>query len=659
MDPRIGHRELLSLHQNRLEHHQVNLNELTTNALRNPLREHLDISGFDIKNARRIHTSNSLQVGTTVTVGNSIIINQNIALGGNITDLDGNVLTFGGGSLDNLTDTNITTPITNGSSLVYNTSNGKWENTLLQDIDTLENLTDTNISNKQDQDFLLYDSLTGKWLNTPSNLENHKDITITSVGDNEVLKYNSTSGKWENEPARLIECGDTNISNLQNNQVLKYNSTSGKWENTERIDSLNELGDVNINTETNNQVLKYNNSSSNWENTFVNLTELNDTNLPSLNDRDTLRYDNATGKWLAEALNLNNIDDVNITSVANDEVLKYNSSSGKWENSSSGTLFPNAGSTDEVKNGRGDITTGTTITEIRNNNSTLDDVVAKMLELEAPLEVIPTTTGLSFTWTTGNTQIKLDSNYTGHTARFNRGSWNNAYDITGTTLDTNSKGQNPPSSVTFTYSATFGISPQTISHGQTITQTSPSSVDFTKSGLTGTFDTWTASNGTNYQITTSMTSVSSPTITVYSKTPFANSYTNTTNSYSTITLTYYVYKPLFVNSAEITSSYTGTSTAANSGLPVTFKIYTNTNDVIVPDHTYNYVVAVPFNPTNVYIYDSAFTNSWIAENTNDWSASATSYPTTSYLLPSQTTSGDYYLVTLTRNRTSGDIKISR
>ena len=35
MAPKIGHRELLSLHQDRLEYHQANLNELTTNALRN------------------------------------------------------------------------------------------------------------------------------------------------------------------------------------------------------------------------------------------------------------------------------------------------------------------------------------------------------------------------------------------------------------------------------------------------------------------------------------------------------------------------------------------------------------------------------------------------------------------------------------------------
>jgi len=566
-------------------------------------------------------------------------------------------------SLNNLIDTNITTPITNGSSLVYNTSNNKWENTLLVDIDTLNNLSDTNISSLADKDFLLYDNTSSKWINTPSILDNLKNLSIISVADKEILKYNSSSGKWENNNLLINEINDVNITSLQNNQVLKYNSTSGKWENAERIDSLNELGDVNINTETNNQVLKYNNSSGNWENTFVNLTELNDTNLPSLNDRDTLRYDNATGKWLAEALNLGSVDDVNITSVANDEILKYNSSSGKWENSSlsSGTLFPNAGSNDEVKNGRGDITTGTTITQIRNNNSTLDDVVAKMLELEAPLEVTPTTTGLSFVWITPNTKIKLNSSYnSSHSARFNRGSWNNAYDITGTTLDTASKGQNPPSSVTFTYSAGYGISPVSVSHGQTITTTSPNNVTFTiSSGLTGSYDTWTTSNSNNYQVTTNMTSVSSPTITVYSKAPFANSYTNTTSSYSTITLQYYVYKPLYVNSVEITSSYTGTSSAANSGQPVTYQIFTNTNDVIVPDHTYNYVVAVPFNPTNVYLYDSAFTNSWIAENTNDWSASATSYPTTNYLLPSQTSNGDYYLVTLTRPRTNGDIKISK
>lgn len=126
MARKIGHRELLSVHQNRLEHHQANLNELTTNALRNPLTAHLDMSGFDIKNSRRIQTSNSLQVGTSVTVGNSITINENIALGGNITDLDGNVLTFGGGGGGiSLTDLSVTqSSPSNISSLGYDNTTG-------------------------------------------------------------------------------------------------------------------------------------------------------------------------------------------------------------------------------------------------------------------------------------------------------------------------------------------------------------------------------------------------------------------------------------------------------------------------------------------------------------------------------------------------------
>jgi hypothetical protein len=276
-------------------------------------------------------------------------------------------------------------------------------------------------------------------------------------------------------------------------------------------------------------------------------------------------------------------------------------------------LFPSAGPTDEVKNGRGDITTGTTITQIRSNNNTLDDVVAKMLELEAPVNVEPSTTGVSFGWTTQNIEIKLNSSYNSpHTVRFNRGSWNNAYDNTGTTLDTTSKGENPPSSVIFTYSATYSVSSQTISHGQTITQTSPSDVDFTKSsGLTGTYDTWTVAPPTGtptasiYNITTSMTSVSSPTITVYSKAPFVTPITNPTTTRPTVRLDYYVYKPLFVATTEITSSYTGNSTSAKSGLPVTFKIYTDTNDVIVPDHVYTDVISIPHNITNVYIYDTS------------------------------------------------------
>ena len=206
----------------------------------------------------------------------------------------------GGGSLDNLTDTNITTPITNGSYLVYNTSNGKWENALLVDNDTdnLVDLTDTNIS---------------------------------SVANNEILKYNSTSSKWENNNLLINEINDVNITSLQNGEVLKYNSGSGKWENQDNTDTLNELTDVTLTGSSNNQVLKYNGSI--WVNNFVNLTELADTNIPALNNGDILRYNSVSQKWETDTFNIDDLDDVNITSVANNEILKYNSTTSKWENS--------------------------------------------------------------------------------------------------------------------------------------------------------------------------------------------------------------------------------------------------------------------------------------------------------------------------------------
>jgi hypothetical protein len=187
-------------------------------------------------------------------------------------------------NLADLTDTNITAPILNGSSLVYNTGTNKWQNLLLLDIDTLNNLSDTNISSLADKDFLLYDNASSKWINTPSNIDNLKNVNILSVANNEILKYNSTSSKWENSNLLINEINDVNITSLQNGEVLKYNSTSGNWENQDNTDTLNELTDVTLTGSSNNQVLKYNGSI--WVNNFVNLTELADTNIPALNNGD-------------------------------------------------------------------------------------------------------------------------------------------------------------------------------------------------------------------------------------------------------------------------------------------------------------------------------------------------------------------------------------
>jgi len=242
-----------------------------------------------------------------------------------------NQTTIGTESINTLTDTNITTPITNGSSLIYNTTSGKWENNLLVDLDTLNNLSDTNISSVANKDFLLYDSTSSKWINTPSNIENLKNVSLLLTADKEILQYNAANGNWENNILNLNTIQDVNITSLQNGEVLRYNSTSSKWENQNNTDTLNELTDVTLTGSSNNQVLKYNGSI--WVNNFVNLTELADTNIPALNNGDILRYNSISQKWETDTFNIDDLDNVNITGVANNEVLKYNSTSGKWENS--------------------------------------------------------------------------------------------------------------------------------------------------------------------------------------------------------------------------------------------------------------------------------------------------------------------------------------
>ena len=186
MAPKIGHRELLSLHQDRLDYYQSNINELTTNMLRNPLRSHLEMSGFDIKNARRIQTSNSLQVGTSINVGNSITINQNIALGGDITDLSGNILTFGGGSnhadQGYIKDSDIagTGIITTDGSGVYNVVEQPSAPGFLFNYGPPSNNMDFYLPNIRDLDDVLVDS---------------NDVDV-GVGGNSILYWDQDYGKW-------------------------------------------------------------------------------------------------------------------------------------------------------------------------------------------------------------------------------------------------------------------------------------------------------------------------------------------------------------------------------------------------------------------------------------------------------------------------------
>lgn len=67
----------------------------------------------------------------------------------------------------------------------------------------LADLGDVALTGLSDQQFLRYDSGTGKWVNVTldalTGLDSLADVTLTSPSDGEVLRFNSGTGEWENQ----------------------------------------------------------------------------------------------------------------------------------------------------------------------------------------------------------------------------------------------------------------------------------------------------------------------------------------------------------------------------------------------------------------------------------------------------------------------------
>ena len=79
---------------------------------------------------------------------------------------------------------------------------------------SLETLSDVNIFEKEDGQFLKWDSTEGKWINATlevvTALSALTDVDITTPEDGDVLKYNSTTDKWENgESGEVLDYNET------------------------------------------------------------------------------------------------------------------------------------------------------------------------------------------------------------------------------------------------------------------------------------------------------------------------------------------------------------------------------------------------------------------------------------------------------------------
>jgi len=184
---------------------------------------------------------------------------------------------------DGLTNINIVSP-NNGEILVYNSSNGNWENSVLSN--SFDNLDKINIGNPSNGEVLTYNNISGKWENKApvsdvssgsSDLDGLTDTSLTTVKNAQVLMFNSSSLKWENGDLNIPDGGVTSLDGLTDvtlygspaeGEFLKFNS-NGKWQNqTVTIpDTLVSLADTNIGSVQDGHVLQYQNGK--WVNGVI------------------------------------------------------------------------------------------------------------------------------------------------------------------------------------------------------------------------------------------------------------------------------------------------------------------------------------------------------------------------------------------------------
>jgi hypothetical protein len=312
-------------------------------------------------------------------------------------------------------------------------------------------------------------------------------------------------------------------------------------------------------------------------------------------------------------------------------------------------LFPDSAASHIVKYGVGDIQQDETVGNLRATYTSLSQVVAKMLKIEAAEATTPAHSGANVTISTSNAHVKYGDTFPLNiTVVFNRGSWNsgappnNSFQSDGVTL-TDLLPHNPGAAVTL--NGTFGFSDTEILHGTNYTASEPTSITFISSSITGTFNSW---SDTHYTLTASMTTSSTSTGTVYNNYGLLPTQGPVSQSFSN-SKTWRVYKPLYVDNVEVTSDAKGTSgTGGFSNEFGTVKVFSSTNEIIVTNHAFSDKIRVPFTPANVYEYVN------FGESSGWYAAEFT------YVAVTVSTYGSYHEITLTTPRTLNvDVKITK
>lgn len=239
-----------------------------------------------------------------------------------------------------------------GTTALYNNIENHKADTNNPHDTTVSNLDDTNIISASDEDTLMYDQVSTKWINRANTVDNLKNVNITSVQDGQIMTYDSNNTEWINTTNSVDNLSNVSITSVQDKNILAYDSNDSLWKNIDN--SVNNLAGVSVTTPVSGQVLTY--DGSNWTNqpsASASLAGLTDTTITTPANGDTLLYNSVSTKWEnsdklttvdtnltlhttntsnPHSTTVSNLDDTTITTPSDQDTIVYDNNSSKWIN---------------------------------------------------------------------------------------------------------------------------------------------------------------------------------------------------------------------------------------------------------------------------------------------------------------------------------------
>jgi hypothetical protein len=257
--------------------------------------------------------------------------------------------------LEDLSDITLTSPVTNGETILYNSSSGIWENGNVTY--NLNELTDVLLTSPVvNGDILLYSSGSGLWENSQLQLKYLTDVNSSlSAVDNDVLRYDNGSSEWTTsrtlnaiyENGFQIGTMFPEILNFSNKFVISQSSP-----NIIDVDismALDQLTNVTISTPLDGEIIKYNSSLSIWENaadgTAVDIQTVYDNSTLGRITTDITRgsFEIKQGSGSNTDIILEGINDVDTTTFSLTGEGKV--TTGEWNGTEIGILYGGTGET--------------------------------------------------------------------------------------------------------------------------------------------------------------------------------------------------------------------------------------------------------------------------------------------------------------------------